>query len=1228
MMTRRPLPEQHSIQGVNAASPAAALPLEQPTLPSGLPSGLLSHAALDALDAHVCILNADGTIIATNAAWKRFAENNAGDAARTGLGSNYLETCDIAQGGNADEAAAVAAGIRAVISGRANRFELEYPCHAPTEQRWFVIRVTRLQQAGETPHVVITHENITERHREQEELREREQRLRMMIEMMSDYMYSTTIEPDGGIVSEWVAGPLERICGYTHEELQTLPGGWTALLHPDDLPAMMQRAQQLRTSTAPIVAEYRIQHKDGSLRWLRDHMRVVDDAGDGKRRVIGATKDITAQKLAELSLLENELRLLRAEHIGQLGSFEWNLTSGKLSVSPGLERLFGITGNGDPRQVLELLHPDDRAEVLAYMDQVLSGGFSPSILQFRLVTGDDEIRYMQTICEHVRDTTNKTVEIIGVVQDITAQIQADLQMQSIIRTSIDGFMLVQRNKGVIDANPALCDLLGYTRAELLQLGTWDVVTAVTRAEVNEHIRRILQYGQARFEVQVRRKDGVMLDVEVSATYHPPSGRFFAFMRDITARKAAESALKESELRFRLLVEGSPDAIFLSDAETGMITDVNQTAVNLIGRPHAELTGMYFWELHPPQLAAYVKENFAAHRQQTRQGATGRPTEAAVLRADGSEIPVEVVAQQLVLRGRPVLYGIFRDISERKVADAALKQRNRQLSLLNNIIMLVNSSLNLHYVLDMTCRELAHLFNVPQIFAGLIDREQQLLRISAEYLEGGQSSSLGIVIPIVDNPTLDFIARNQEPLIFDAVRHDTRFDPLRDLIADREAAALLLVPLLVERQLVGVIMVKSLQPHSFSDEEISLAVLSAHALSGAMQNSLLHQRVVEQNEQLEERVAERTGQLRQSEARYRAVVESQHEPVCRFRADNREVLFANRAFVNFAGKPVEDVLGGDMLSCFPAGLRGKIEQHIALLIRTGEGVTVEYQLDEAQGLWLECTYQPVLNETGSVVEVQFVGYDITTLKQAETTLQHSLEKEKQVSEMRSRFISIASHEFRNPLAAIQMSVSILENYLDRLDAEKRARHFVRIHSQIARMNDLLGDVLLIGRAESGRLTFKPNLLDVESFVGGVVENFRALAASTNNGIVLTYSNGCSIRQIEADDNLLTYILNNLISNAIKYMPYGGEVQVRLTCAQDCLRIAVQDEGIGIPAADQGRLFNAFQRAANVGTIEGTGLGLLITKQAVELHGGEISFTSVEGEGTTFVVTLPLTQAGRK
>ena len=246
-------------------------------------------------------------------------------------------------------------------------------------------------------------------------------------------------------------------------------------------------------------------------------------------------------------------------------------------------------------------------------------------------------------------------------------------------------------------------------------------------------------------------------------------------------------------------------------------------------------------------------------------------------------------------------------------------------------------------------------------------------------------------------------------------------------------------------------------------------------------------------------------------------------------------------------------------------------------------------------------------------------EVTERRFREIELVQQIEKERDLRELKSRFVSMVSHEFRTPLSTILSSAEYIRKYGHKVDSDKKIKHFDRIESSVKNMTELLEDVLLIGRTEAGRLEFKPELLEIVSFSQGIVDEMQANASLAHQ---IVFEPNVDMLKMAFDPRLMRLVLTNLLSNAIKYSPAGGEVTFRLSKQDKDLLFRVADTGIGISTKDQLRLFTPFTRAGNVGSIGGTGLGLYIVKMVVELHDGTVAIDSDLGQGTAFIITMPV------
>jgi signal transduction histidine kinase len=230
----------------------------------------------------------------------------------------------------------------------------------------------------------------------------------------------------------------------------------------------------------------------------------------------------------------------------------------------------------------------------------------------------------------------------------------------------------------------------------------------------------------------------------------------------------------------------------------------------------------------------------------------------------------------------------------------------------------------------------------------------------------------------------------------------------------------------------------------------------------------------------------------------------------------------------------------------------------------------------------------------------------------------LVREQELNELKSRFVSMASHEFRTPLTAILSSAELLEAYSERLSAEKKADLIDMIKTAVKSMTHMLEEVLFIGKSDTGHLQFNPASIEVDSFCKSLLKEIRVGVGKDH---IIEYCATGHCMPLMVDPHLLRQILLNLLSNGIKFSPKGSTINFASNCDSGAIVFEVADQGVGIPMEDRANLFSTFHRAGNVSNIQGTGLGLAIVKKCVDLHGGEIEYTSEVGKGTRFLVRIP-------
>jgi PAS domain S-box-containing protein len=365
-------------------------------------------------------------------------------------------------------------------------------------------------------------------------------------------------------------------------------------------------------------------------------------------------------------------------------------------------------------------------------------------------------------------------------------------------------------------------------------------------------------------------------------------------------------------------------------------------------------------------------------------------------------------------------------------------------------------------------------------------------------------------------------------------------------------------------------------------------------------------------------------LRESEARFSAAFHSSPIMTAVSRVKDATFVLINDAALEWSGYSREEVIG-------KTGVQLNMWEDPSERIRFWEEVRehgalrqIECRLRNRRGNVVTMLASGAIIEINGEDHLLVMMVDISQRKQAEAELQRTLAREVELSQLKSNFVSLVSHEFRTPLGIIQSSAELLRDFCQKMQPAERDEQLDSITRNTRRMAAMMEDILIFSRLDAGKLDFQPAAMDLECFCRRMVEE---VLATTNRRCPIEFSMGAVPLEARADESLLGHTLINLLSNAVKYSEPGATVRFGVQRDGADAVCIVRDQGIGIAENDQQHLFKAFHRGGNVGTRPGTGLGLLMVKRCVELHRGKVDLVSKLGEGTTVTVRLPLFEKDR-
>ena len=370
---------------------------------------------------------------------------------------------------------------------------------------------------------------------------------------------------------------------------------------------------------------------------------------------------------------------------------------------------------------------------------------------------------------------------------------------------------------------------------------------------------------------------------------------------------------------------------------------------------------------------------------------------------------------------------------------------------------------------------------------------------------------------------------------------------------------------------------------------------------------------------EAELRESEARLSESEERFSVAFQASPVFISIFRQSDQSYVLANDALLNWLGYARQEVLGRTSAQL---GIWDNLADRDAVwqdLWTVGSVRQRECRWRNRRG---ELSTVLVSAETISLAHqphVLSLVLDISQRKSAEVEIIKALAREKELSELKSSFVSMVSHEFRTPLGIIQSSAELLRDFYARMQPAEREEQLESIARNTRRMAGMMEGILVLSRLDAGKLDFQPSPLDLVGFCRRVVDE---VLSATNRLCPIELLPALDLPRAHADERLLGHILTNLLSNAVKYSKPGTSVQFRVERQGPGVHFVIRDEGIGIPEQDQPMLFTAFHRGANVGSRAGTGLGLLLVKRCVELHQGKARIESKVGQGTTVTVGLPV------
>lgn len=983
------------------------------------------------------------------------------------------------------------------------------------------------------------------------------------------------------------------------------------MVHPADLSPEFQPDGQSSREKTPVVInlaaskgshrfEWRARRMDGTELPLEVLLTPIQ-AGD-QPLMATVCRDITARKEGEAALRESEqkfrqlfeassdaIQILDPQErrivdcnaatvrMAGAGDKEWLLRQPVESFSP--ERQADGTASRETSKAWAqraLAHGPQRFEWLAKRRN--GEEFPVEVLLTPVYLGGRTmlVSVSRDIAERKR-TERQLLELnqlleLRVAERTAALSSSEARFRALVEHAPEAIVVFDGDSGhFLFGNEHACRLYGVPMEKLTELTPVDVSPEFQPSGrrsselARELMVEALAGGMPVFEwIHRQQPHGRLISTEVRLLRLPAEGQNLirASIIDNTERKRAERALRESESKFRALFEGSSHGVVLHDEIE--ILEVNPAAVRIMGRQSPdELVGKHPREMAPPFQPNGESSEVLGRKYIDECMSKGSARfEWMTCDRNGVEIPLEVALTRIEWSGRSIIQAFITDITERTHAQAALAESEARFSVAfqaSPIFIAISHAKDGRFVL----------VNDAFVRWSGYPREEMLGRNALE-------------LGMWEDP--------EERRAFWADLHSTGSIRERECRFRNRAGRRF--TMLASAELIQI----NHAPHMLA---MSLDITERKRAEAEL----------------------RAGQarLRESEARFSAAFQASPAFIGILNMTDERYVLANDAYLNWLGYPREEVVGR---TCVELGLWVNLEERDAVLedMRTvGSIRQKECRWKNRRGELFTILLSAETIQLNDTPHLLSMALDITQRKRAEEELLKTLEREKELSQLKSNFVSMVSHEFRTPLGIIQSSAELLRDFHPKMLPEERQAQLESITRNTRRMAGMMEEVLVLSRLDAGKLDFQPAALDLNLFCRRVIDE---VLSATNRRCTIELSLNSVIPEAKADEQLLGHIFTNLLSNAVKYSEPGATVHFTVERdGRDALCV-VRDRGIGISDEDQEQLFKAFHRGGNVGTRPGTGLGLLLVKRCADLHGGKVQVNSKIGDGTTVTVRLPV------
>jgi PAS domain S-box-containing protein len=728
------------------------------------------------------------------------------------------------------------------------------------ERRYVLLSASMMKdQNGKILHSISVQRDITERKQAQEALEVSEDRYRKVSELISDFVYSIRVEPDGSQVSEWSTETLKRVIGMDYNDL-LIRGGWQKIIHPEDLMIVAERAKALAEGRSDI-SEYRVIAKNDEVRWVRDYGYPIWDNAEGRIvRIYGAAQDITERKRAEEALKEGEEKFRTLFELSPYSTVLSDLEGNIVECNQQFAQLHSTKQDPEAligQNVKKYFPKKEWPALFSTIQKTIKTDAAQGPTEYMMLKEDGTLFSAETVSTLIKDPDGKPISLLAIAHDITQRKKAEEELKTsrerfhdIVNLLPEGVFEID-TKGILTyANQRAFEMAGYSQNTIDEgMNAMDLFVPSDHKRVMENMKRVLKGEHLGInEYTAITKDGSIYPVLIhsAAIYQdgkPVGAR--GIIMNISDRKQAEEALKQSEERLRSTFESSPDAITVTDLN-GNIYQCNEQTVLLYGaKTKDEIIGKNSFDFVSKKDHKRAKENL----KKILEYGIGKNIEYTFITKNGREYPAELSASVIYNSlKRPIGFiGIIKDITDRKLLETKLRRKLKESENLYQLSEGLKYSDNLESVSKKGLFSICSGFNFPRGLFFLFDEKGETLTLAESIGFGQKKPEITLNIKQKNNIISQTVNKKGLNIIRNGILDSdgTNVKIPKKLTSNfgfpNRKGDYIVTPISSKKRIIGVLVLELKYPDNFSKEDRDMLAMYLTTVGIAIENvQLYHQ----------------------------------------------------------------------------------------------------------------------------------------------------------------------------------------------------------------------------------------------------------------------------------------------------------------------------------------------------------------------------------------------------